>query len=97
MILAPIKDRSLLRAVRQASLPVEDVFVETEDILRALRAGFPRLSILESESDEAVPRLIRCIGSALPILEVAPFALRNLRDATTAVVTRPRGCAGARA
>ncbi len=88
MILAPIKDRSLLRAVRQASLPVEDVFVETEDILRALRAGFPRLSILESESDEAVPRLIRGIGSTLPILEVAPFDLRNLRDSTTPVVTR---------
>ena len=88
MILAPIKDSSLLRAVRRASLPVEDVFVETEDILRALRVGFPRVSILESESDDMVARLIRSIGSELPILEVAPLDLRSLRGATTTVVTR---------
>ncbi len=88
MILAPIKDPSLLRAVRRASLPVEDVFVESEDILKALRAGFPRVSILESESDEMVARLIRSIGRELPILEVARLDLRNLRGSTTTVVTR---------
>ncbi|MCH8810236.1 MAG: helix-turn-helix domain-containing protein [Gemmatimonadetes bacterium] len=88
MILAPIKDPSLLRAVRRASLPVEDVFVETEDILRALRGGFPRVSILESDSEEPMVRLIRGIGSKLPILEVAPVDLRGLRGSTTPVATR---------
>ena len=88
MILAPIEDQSLLRAVRRASLAVEDVFVETEDIFGALRAGSPRISILESESDEPVARLIRRVGPKLPILEVAPYDLRNLRRATTSVATR---------
>lgn len=88
MILAPVKDPSLLRAVRRASLPVEDVFVEAEDILRALRGGFPRVSILEAGSDEMVARLIRGIGSKLPILEIAPVDLRNLRGSTVPVVTQ---------
>ena len=88
MILAPVKDRSLLHAVRRAALPVEDVFVETEDILEALQAGFPRVSILERESDDLATRLIRGIGSKLPILEIAPFDLRDLRGSTTPVVTR---------
>lgn len=88
MILAPIKDPSLLSAVRRASLPVEDVLVETEDVLRALRGGFPRVSILESESDSMVARLIRSKGSKLPILEVAPSDLRNLRSARSTVLTR---------
>lgn len=88
MILAPVKDPSLLRAVRRASLPVEDVFVETEDILRALRGGFPRVSILESGADEMVVQLIRSIGSKLPVLEVAPVDLKSLRGSTTPVATR---------
>ena len=88
MILAPLKDRSLLRAVRRASLQVEDVFVEADDILAALRAGSPRVSILEPKWDEAVVRLIRQRGSTLPILEVAPYDLRNLQSAMTSVLTR---------
>lgn len=88
MILAPLKDRSLLQAVRRASLQVEDVFVRPEDILAALRLGFPRVSILEPGSDEAVVRMIRGVASKLPILEIAPYDLRNLRGATTSVVTR---------
>ena len=88
MILAPVKDPSLLRAVRRASLPVEDVFVESEDIRRALLAGSPRLSILEPELDDALARLIRRAGPKLPILEIAPYDLRNLRRSTTSVATR---------
>lgn len=88
MILAPIKDPSLRLAVRRASLAVEDVFVETEDILAALRTGTPRVAILEPGSDEPVVRLIRRVGSKLPILEIAPYDLRNLRYSTTSVVTR---------
>jgi len=88
MILAPINDPSLRQAVRRASLPVEDVFVGTEDIVRALRVGFPRISILESESDEAMPRLIRSVGSKLPILEIAPLDLQKLRGSAAPVATR---------
>lgn len=88
MILAPIKDPSLLRAVRGASLQVEDVFVETEDILWAVRAGFPRVSILESESDDEMARLIRSVGSRLPILEVAPLDVRDLRRVRSTILTR---------
>lgn len=88
MIVAPVKDPFLVGAVRRASLPVEDVFVETEDVLRALRAGFPRVSILESESDDAVARVIRGIGPKLPILEIAPLDLRKLRGSTTPVLTQ---------
>lgn len=59
MILALLKDRSLLQAVRRASLPVEDVFIEADDIRAALRAGSPRVLIIEPGSDEAAVRLIR--------------------------------------
>jgi AraC-like DNA-binding protein len=88
MILAPIKDRYLLRAVRRASLAVEDVFTEAEDILGALRVGSPRISILEPESDDLVAQLIRRMGSKLPILEIAPHDLRTLRYSTTSIATR---------
>jgi hypothetical protein len=88
MILALLKDRSLLQAVRRASLPVEDVFIEADDIRAALRAGSPRVLIIEPGSDEAAVRLIRRSDSKLPILEILPYDLRNLRNATTSVVTR---------
>jgi len=66
----------------------KNVFPEAEDILGALRVGSPRISILEPESDEAVARLIRRVATKLPILEIAPHDLRNLRYSTTSVATR---------
>ena len=88
MILAPIKDQYLLRVVRRASLAVEDVFVEPEDIRRALRVGFPGILILGPESEEEVVRLMPRVGPRLPILEVAPQDLQTLRHTKWSVATR---------
>ena len=74
--------------VRRASLAVEDVFVEPEDIRRALRVGFPRILILGPESEEEVVRLMPRVGPRLPILEVAPQDLQTLRHTKWSVATR---------
>jgi len=75
MILAPAQDRTLRAIIRRAALPEEDVFHRHEDILEALRMGYPR--VLVSGQDE-LPQVRSFLGSGpsrVPVLTLDPSVL----------------------
>ena len=80
MILAPLRDPSLLDSVRQALLAVEDVFTREDDILPALYRGFPRVSIIEPGPEGRVVQAIRAIAPDLPVVELARLDILLLRS-----------------
>ena len=96
MILAPLRDPSLLDSVRQALLAVEDVFTREDDILPALYRGFPRVSIIEPGPEGRVVQAIRAIAPDLPVVELARLDILLLRSPPPAVVIPPIDTAPAR-
>jgi AraC-like DNA-binding protein len=96
MVLAPIRNPTLLRSVRHALLAVEDVFTREEDIFSALHRGFPGASIIESGPEARVVRAIRAVGQDLPIVEIARLDVLSFSSPPPAVVIPPIDTAPAR-
>ena len=96
MVLAPIRNPTLLRSVRHALLAVEDVFTREEDIFSALHRGFPGASIIESGPEARVVRAIRAVGQDFPIVEIARLDVLSFSSPPPAVVIPPIDTAPAR-
>jgi AraC-like DNA-binding protein len=77
MILAPVQDRTLRGAVRRAALPEEDVFHRSEDVYQALRIGYPRLLVCQSEDQDRLRRELPLRNREVPILTVSGSVLRS--------------------
>ena len=96
MILAPIRDSSLLHSVRHALGAVEDVFTREDDVLPALYRGFPRVSIIEPGPEGRLVQAIRAIAPDLPVVELAQLDGLSLRSPPPVVVIPPVDTAPAR-
>lgn len=88
MILAPLRDPLLLRSVRRAALPTEDVFSEPKDVWAALELGCARVAVLAAGPMGNVERAIRSHGPDLPILELASPDVHALRKSEFPVAIR---------
>lgn len=77
MILAPIADRSLRAAVRRAALPEEDVLHSAEDVVDALRFGFPRLLVYSPGDGAWWPELAAPGHPPIPTLVVTSPTLES--------------------
>ncbi len=77
MILAPIRDPVLRETVRRAALPEEDVFHETDDVLRALRRGFPRVLVCWAEEGQSPVTGTLLKETAIPVLTIGRSCMRE--------------------
>lgn len=81
MVLAPLSDPILRDTVRRAALPEEDVFHRLTDVSEALRFGFPRLLVYQSEDPLDLSGNLEAWKQRVPVLALTRATLKSWKSA----------------